>query len=83
MMFLLLKKRRGFRGIRPLDPHQVACFGYVHLAQAFHNPSFPKGGVATTPKTVFAPVLKKVQPRVEIAQGTFKFILSHFSGKIE
>ena len=40
-------------------------------------------GVATTPLTVFALVLKIAQPRGKIAPGTFKFILSlHFSKKI-
>ena len=40
-------------------------------------------GVATTPLTVFALVLKIAQPRGKIAPGTFKFILSlHFSEKI-
>ena len=40
-------------------------------------------GVATTPLTVFALVLKIAQLRGKIALGTFKFILSlHFSGKI-
>ena len=39
-------------------------------------------GVATTPQTVFALVLKIAQPRGKIAPGTFKFILSlHFSEK--
>ena len=40
-------------------------------------------GVATTPQTVFALVLKIAQPRGKIAPGTFKFILSlHFSEKM-
>ena len=40
-------------------------------------------GVATSPQTVFAPVLKNAQPRDKIAPGTFKFILSpHFSEKM-
>ena len=40
-------------------------------------------GVATTPLTVFALVLKIAQPRGKIVPGTFKFILSlHFSEKI-
>ena len=40
-------------------------------------------GVVPTPLTVFALVLKIVQPRGKIAPGTFKFILSlHFSEKI-
>ena len=39
-------------------------------------------GFATTPQTVFAPVLKNAQPRSKIAPGTSKFILSpHFSEK--
>ena len=39
-------------------------------------------GVATTPQTVFALVLKIAQPRGKIALGTFKFILSlHFCKK--
>ena len=46
------------------------------------NPS-PRGGVATTPLTVLALVLKIAQPRGKIGPGTFKFILSlHFSEKI-
>ena len=46
------------------------------------NPSSPKG-VATTPLTVFALVLKIAQPRGKTAPGTSKFILSiHFSEKI-
>ena len=48
-------------------------FNYIFLF--FFNLSFPKG-VATTPQTVFAPVLKNAQPRGKIALGTFKFILS-------
>ena len=41
----------------------------------------PKG-VATTPQTVYVPVLKNAQPKGKIALGTFKFILSpHFSKK--
>ena len=46
------------------------------------NPISPKR-VATTPQTVFAPVLKNAQPRDKIAPGTFNFILSpQFSEKI-
>ena len=49
------------------------------------NPSCPttcpNWGVATTPKTVFAPVLKNTQPRDKITTGTFKLILSPYYGE--
>ena len=54
---------------------------YIGFIVLIFNPSSPKGG-ATTPQTVFAQVLKNMQPRGKIAPGTFKFIISpHFSKK--
>ena len=41
----------------------------------------PQRVVCNNPQTVFAPVLKNVQPRGKIAMGTFKFILSPILAK--
>ena len=55
----------------------------MKIIKVIINPSSPKGGGLQQPRqTVFALVLKIAQPRVKIAPGTFKFILSlHFREK--